>query len=196
MGVFVCEKIGYDRNMIYFITGNAGKLAEAQAIIPEIEGLAVDLPEIQDIDPEAIIKAKLLEAQKHLKKPVACIVEDTSLYMDCLNGLPGPLIKWFLKRIGTDGLAELAQRYNNAIAYAETHIGYMDTAGEIHFFVGRVDGMIVKARGDTGFGWDAIFVPDGHNKTFAEMTSEEKNAISHRRIALDNLRDFLENKSI
>ena len=70
MGVFVCEKIGYDRNMIYFITGNAGKLAEAQAIIPEIEGLAVDLPEIQDIDPEAIIKAKLLEAQKHLKKRI------------------------------------------------------------------------------------------------------------------------------
>ena len=86
---------------LYFITGNKGKLVEVQEIISSVEQLDIDLPEIQDIDAQEIIRAKLEEAQKHHQGQF--IVEDTSLYLDCLNGLPGPLIKWFMKTIGNDG---------------------------------------------------------------------------------------------
>ena len=87
---------------VYFITGNKGKLEEARSILSDIEvdikHIELDLPEIQDISPENIIIAKLEEAFKQ-KTGVCFIVDDTSLHMDCLNGLPGPLAKWFLKTI-------------------------------------------------------------------------------------------------
>ncbi|MBA3733078.1 non-canonical purine NTP pyrophosphatase [Patescibacteria group bacterium] len=91
---------------LYFITGNKGKLAEVQSILGNVEGLDIDIPEIQDIDANKIIKAKLEEAQKHHAGEF--IVEDNSLYLEALNGLPGPLIKWFMKTIGNDGLYKLA----------------------------------------------------------------------------------------
>ena len=87
---------------LYFITGNKNKFAEVKAIIPNVKQLDIDLPEIQEIDAKNIIRAKLLEALRH--KQVEFIVEDTSLHFDCLNGLSGPLIKWFLKIIENDGL--------------------------------------------------------------------------------------------
>ena len=82
---------------LYFITGNKNKFEEVKSILPEIEQLDVDLPEIQDIDAQNIIRFKLLEALRHHAGEF--IVEDTSLYFDCLKGLPGPLIKWFLETI-------------------------------------------------------------------------------------------------
>ena len=82
---------------LYFITGSKGKFAEVQLIIPNLKQLNIDLPEIQELDPKKIIEAKLQSAFEH--RSGEFIVEDTSLYLDCLNGLPGPLIKWFIKTI-------------------------------------------------------------------------------------------------
>ena len=64
----------------------------------------IDLTEIQSVDPKEIIEHKLNEAKKHMKGNL--VVEDTSLYFEALNGLPGPLIKWFLKTVGNEGLAK------------------------------------------------------------------------------------------
>jgi non-canonical purine NTP pyrophosphatase (RdgB/HAM1 family) len=174
--------------MIYFITGNAGKLSEAQSIIPEIEGYDVDLHEIQEIDAHAIIRAKLLEGLKH--RDGELVVEDTSLYFDALNGLPGPLIKWFLKTIGNDGLYNLVEKLGNNKVQAKTLIGYAKNADEIEFFEGIVEGKIVAPVG-TGFGWDPIFKPVGHDKTFGQMDFDEKNAISMRKIAFEKLKEYL-----
>ena len=174
---------------IYFITGNKGKFNEVKSILPEVEQLDIDLPEIQDIDAKEIIREKLIEALKHKRSEF--IVEDTSLYLDCMNGLPGPLIKWFLKTIGNEGLFNLAKKMGNDKAEAKTMIGFAKSPGEIHFFEGSVKGKIVSPKG-TGFGWDPIFQPDGYSKCFGEMGAEEKNAISMRRIALNKLKEFLE----
>lgn len=76
---------------ITFLTGNRSKLQEVQALIPGVEGLDIDLPEIQEIDAHKVVAAKLEEAQKHHRG--ALIVEDTSLYLDVLHELPGPLVK-------------------------------------------------------------------------------------------------------
>jgi len=178
---------------LYFITGNKNKFSEVKAIIPNVEQLDIDLPEIQDIDAKKIIRAKLLEALNY--KQAEFIVEDTSLYFECLNGLPGPLIKWFMKTIGNDGLFNIAEKLGNNKAEAKTIIGYAKNPKEIYYFEGSVEGKIVSPRGKSGFGWDPIFQPEGFSKSFAELTPEEKNKISMRRIALNKLKEFLEVKS-
>jgi len=175
--------------MIYFITGNKNKLAEVKAILPEVEQLDIDLPEIQEIDAKAIIKTKLQEALNHQKGEF--IVEDTSLYLECLNGLPGPLIKWFLKSIGNEGLTRIAEKLGNDKVVAKTFIGYAKSHEEIYFFEGAIAGKIVQQKGTSGFGWDAIFLPDGHSETFAEMNQRKKNKISMRKIAVTRLKEFL-----
>ncbi len=175
---------------IQFITGNVNKFKEVQKFIPNLKQLDIDLPEIQEIDAKEVIKAKLKEAQKHHKGNL--VVEDTSLYLDCLNGLPGPLIKWFEKSIGNEGLYDIAQKYDNYNAIAKTVVGYSDSEGNINFFEGVIEGKIVKPQGNTNFGWDPIFVPNGQEKTFAQMSKEEKNKISMRKFAFEKLRDFLQ----
>jgi non-canonical purine NTP pyrophosphatase (RdgB/HAM1 family) len=175
---------------LHFITGNQGKLKEVQSILGDVVALDIDLVEIQSLDAHEIIRAKLEEARKHHKGKL--IVEDTSLYFDGLNGLPGPLIKWFMKSIGNDGLMKIVQNLDNNRAEAKTVIGYSNASGEVSFFEGSVFGTIVTPRG-TGFGWDPIFMPDGQTKTFGEMTAEEKNSLSMRRLAVEKLREFLVN---
>ncbi len=176
--------------MLYFITGNKNKFEEVKKILPNVSQLDIDLPEIQDIDAQAIIKAKLEEAFNHAEGEF--IVEDTSLYLDCLNGLPGPLIKWFLQAMGNEGLVDMVEKLRNDNAVARTIVGYAKGRDKIEFFEGVVEGKIVSPKATTGFGWDPIFLPDSHEKTFAEMTMEEKNEVSMRRIALDKLKVFLE----
>ena len=174
---------------LYFITGNRNKFEEAKSILSDLKQLDIDLPEIQEIDAHEIIKAKLCEALKHEKGEL--IVEDTSLYLDCLNGLPGPLIKWFLKTIGNEGLVNFVQKLGNDRAQARTIIGYAKNPEEIHFFEGVVRGIIVYPRDGTHFGWDPIFQPEGCTRTFSEMGPDEKNKISMRRMAFDKLKQFL-----
>ncbi len=175
--------------MIYFLTGNKNKFEEVKTILGEVEQLDIDLPEIQEIDAKEIIKAKIQEAFNHQQGEF--LVEDTSLYLDSLNGLPGPLIKWFLKTVGNEGLFNIADKLGNLKAQAKTIIGFTKNNEEIYFFEGEVKGKIVSPRGDNGFGWDKIFEPDGFLKTFAEMSLEEKNEVSMRRIALNKLKEFL-----
>lgn len=175
---------------VHFLTGNPGKLKEIQAIIPEVVGMDIDLPEIQHSDATKIIQAKLTEARQHHSG--AFIVEDTSLYLDALNGLPGPLIKWFLKAMGVEGLHRIAASLENTTAQAKTIIGYATPDGKTNFFEGIIEGTIVAPRGTNGFGWDAIFLPNGHERTFAEMDDEEKNTLSMRRLAAQKLQEYLQ----
>ncbi len=176
---------------VFFITGNAKKMREARDIVPSLQQLDIDLPEVQEIDSQEVIRYKLREAITHVDSG-AVVVEDTSLHMDCLGGLPGPFVKWFLSTIGCGGLYDIAQKRGDMTAQARAVVGYSN--GKItEYFEGTVDGLIVAPRGGESFGWDAIFQPDGCKKTFAEMTIDQKNAISHRRQAFEQLRDFLEN---
>ncbi|MBP9750126.1 MAG: hypothetical protein KBD21_05350 [Candidatus Pacebacteria bacterium] len=110
---------------ITFLTGNAGKFKEAQAILPELVQLDVDLSEIQSLHPREVIVAKLDEARKR-GVAGAIVVEDTSLYIDALGGLPGPLIKWFLNRLKAEGIAELVEKLGKGnTAEARCIVGYL-----------------------------------------------------------------------
>ncbi|MBI2672524.1 RdgB/HAM1 family non-canonical purine NTP pyrophosphatase [Candidatus Woesearchaeota archaeon] len=174
---------------LYFITGNPNKLREVKAIIPDIEGLDISLQEIQSLDPFEIVRHKLMEAQKHHEGNL--IVDDSSLVVKCLNKLPGTLIKFFEESIGLEGIVKIAKLFEDTSATARCIIG-LSYNGKIELFEGKVEGKIVSLKGNNGFGWDKIFVPDGHDKTYAEMPLEEKNKISHRHLALEKLKKYLE----
>lgn len=175
--------------MLYFLTGSKNKVAEIKALLPEVEQLEIELQEIQSLDPHEVLRAKLAEAQK--RHSGACIVEDTSLYFDGMNGLPGPFIKWFLEALGMEGLAKLALSYGGSVV-AKTLIAYVDETGAVEFFEGEAHGRIVLPQGENLFGWDVIFVPDGYTKTYAELGPEEKNSISMRRKAAEKLKEYLD----
>ena len=174
---------------MFFITGNKEKFEEVKLVLPEIEQLDIGLPEIQALDAKEIIKAKLLAAFDHHHGEF--FVEDTGLYLDCLHGFPGPLIKWLMAAVGVEGIFRVTKDAGNFKAAAKVIIGYAKTPDDIHFFEGDVTGTIVAPRGEFGMGWDPIFKPDGHDRTFAQMPREEKNSISMRRIAAEKLKYFL-----
>ncbi|KAK4686133.1 XTP/dITP diphosphohydrolase, partial [Tremellales sp. Uapishka_1] len=177
-----------------FVTGNANKLKEVQAILASgasgltITSQSVDVPEVQGTTQEVAI-AKCRAAAEQLG--TACVTEDTALCFDALNGLPGPYIKDFLANLG---LNTLLQGFPTTSALARCTFAYSAGPGsEPLLFEGETKGHIVPARGPTNFGWDPIFAPvEGGGKTYAEMDGAEKNAISHRYRALEKLRVYLE----
>lgn len=172
--------------ILYFITGNAGKFREINAVVPHIQQLKLDLDEIQSLDPKTVIEYKL--AQAAAQHSGSFIVEDTSLVFNCLNGLPGTMVKWFVDTLGNDGMANLVLRYDDHSAVARCTIGYRHETGETQYFTGEVHGRIVAPRGTVSvFGWNGIFEVEGTGQTFAEMTIEEKNRLSMRGLAAQKL---------
>lgn len=181
------------RMPIQFITGSQHKFQEINAIVGCLEQLKIDLPEIQGVDPKPIIEAKLERAMVDHHREL--IVEDTSLFLQCLPGLPGPLIKWFMQTQGRPGLWRLVDSLGFYEAEARTTIGYTDGSSHVRYFEGSTYGTIVAPRGDSSFGWDPLFVPEeGDGRTYAEMTEAEKNAISHRGKAARAFKAFLDGR--
>jgi inosine triphosphate pyrophosphatase len=180
--------------IIYFITGNKNKLAEATQIIGDIkpfdlQSQHIDLPEYQG-EPDDIAIAKCKEALRILNKPV--LVEDTSLCFNALEGLPGPYIKWFLEKLKPEGLHKMLSSYEDKSAYALCIFAYGEPGQDVRLFHGKTDGTIVEPRGPRNFGWDPIFLPNNQEKTYAELPKEIKNQISHRYKSLKAFKEYLE----
>lgn len=176
--------------MLYFVTSSLNKFNEAKDILKiPMKRIALDLPEIQSLDVTAIVRSKARNAFQKIKKP--CLVEDTGLYLEVLNGFPGALAKWVEHSMGWKKFSDLIQNAKNRRAIAKCAICYYD--GEItKVFMGSILGKIsAKPRGKNNFGWDPIFIPQGETKTFAEMTTQEKNQNSHRSQAFKKLAKFL-----
>ena len=161
------------------VTGNPGKLAEAQRICgPDLESVALELPEIQSLDLEEVLRAKAETAWRALQCPL--IVEETGFEIDALNGFPGPLVKWLLEAVGADGVAGLGHALGNPAATARCALLYRDAERSV-LGEGTVEGrLVLPPRGGAGFGWDPVFVADGESRTFAELSGDEKDALGHR----------------
>lgn len=193
---------------LVFATNNAHKLEEVRSIIGdrfEIKSLDdidchVDIPETADT-----LKGNALQKAQYIKDTYGfdCFADDTGLICTALNGEPGVRSA----RYANDGEHEhdseanmklLLQNLNNKndrSAYFMTVIALL-YRGHTYFFDGIVEGAISKEKhGDGGFGYDPIFVPDGYNKTFAELGTEIKNSISHRARAVAKLNEFLRDQS-
>ncbi len=175
---------------ITFITGNAKKAEELASYLNyPILHKKVDLTEIQSLDIYEIVKHKVSEAYSQIKSPV--LVEDTSLSFSSLGKLPGPLIKWFSQELGNEGLCRILNNFEDRSVVAQVVFGFFD-GKDIKYFEGSMDGIIADSpKGQNGFGWDPIFIPKGFDKTWGEMTPEEKEVKSMRKLALQKLEKFL-----
>ena len=178
---------------IYFATNNEGKLKEAHNILGiEVIGSGLEIDEIQSIDPVEVAVKKARAYYEKLKKPI--FVEDVSVSIKALNGLPGPYIDAFMKTLSNEGIVEVMKGKNNRKVVAQATVVYVSEKGKEEIFTGVVKGTISEKPKGTGFGWDPIFIPKGETKTFGEMTLDEKNRYSMRAKALKKFKEWLEGK--
>lgn len=168
------------------VTGNAGKLAEARRLSTfRMDAEPIDLPELQSLSLEEVVRAKADEAWRRLQRPL--VVEETGLELRALNGFPGPLVKWMLKSIGAAGIARVAQAAGDSTATARCLLLFRDAERTV-LAEGSTSGeLVLPARGEHGFGWDPVFQPVESKRTYGEMEAAEKDAISHRGRAWRNL---------
>lgn len=187
---------------LVFATNNAHKLAEVQAVLgggyalatPRDCGICEEIPETQPtLEGNALQKARYIFE----RTSAACFADDTGLEVDALGGAPGV----HSARYATDGhdfAANTALLLRNLRGVADrrarfrTVIALIEADGTERLFEGRVEGVIAETpAGCGGFGYDPVFRPEGFDRTFAEMTAAEKNAISHRGRAVAALADYL-----
>ena len=177
---------------ITFVTSNKDKVRETEQILQmKLQVEDIDLDEIQGLDLEKVALHKLDQAYKRVKKPV--IIDDVSVVIHAWNNFPGPLIKWVLQ--ASHGVPEMLLKMlageKHRAATATLAIGFHDGKTRKIFYGEIVGNIGYKIEGENGFGWDKVFIPKGYKKTLASMSVDEKNDISHRRRALDQLKDFL-----
>lgn len=177
---------------LLFASSNKNKYREAKEILAEfgikLGFLRFSPIEIQSDSIREIAKQKVFDAYKKCK--FAVIVEDDGLFIDSLGGFPGPYSSYVFKTIGNVGIINLVKKKRSAdfvsvIAFCDLHKKPM-------LFEGKTKGKIsTKPRGK-GWGYDPIFIPDGKNKTYAEMS--QKNMISHRYNALKKFAKWYSDK--
>lgn len=188
--------------MVTFVTTNPGKVHEAREYLDApVEQRSFDYLEPQADDLVTVAAHGAREAYKQFEEPV--IVDDSGLTIEVLGGFPGPYSSYVEEKLGIERVWELVAEEDNRAAAFRGVVAYCDgqsfeatdqqvSKGEIpvKLFDGVVPGRIVAPRGDGGFGFDPIFEYDG--KTFAELSTEEKNAISHRGRALAKFAEWYE----
>ena len=171
---------------ITFITGNGAKAKYlADYFHFPVEHMKLDLKEIQSLDTTEIAIDKAQRAFEIVKSAV--LVEDVSLVFEALGKLPGPLVKWFYETLGNDGMCRLADQLGNRKATAQVVFALRDENGVHTFEYSRAGTIAPKPRGEIGFGWDPIFIPEGSTNTLSEMTDDEKHESSMRKVALEKL---------
>ncbi len=175
---------------ITFITGNKGKARQLEDYLnTKVVNKNLELFEIQSLNVEEVIHQKLNDAYAQIMSPI--IVDDVSLVITAMGKLPGPFIKYFLEELGTDGICKMVALSNEKKAIAKVCIGYKDSKG-MRIFSGEIKGVIAnEPKGEGGFGWDSLFIPDGYTQTRASMSDADYDATSPRKTALNKLEKYL-----
>ncbi len=173
-----------------FVTGNINKKEYLEKLLGlKIKNQKVDLDEIQSLELADIVTHKVKQAYSVLQVPV--LVEDVSLEFEDLNGLPGPFIKFFIENISFEKICTMISENRKAVARCV--FGYYD-GKNLKLFEGKLNGKIAKeARGENGFGWDKIFIPDGYEITRAEMNEVDIYETYLQIKPIEEVKKFLEN---
>lgn len=191
------------KRKLVFATNNAHKLEEVAAILGEkIElfslndiGCHTDIPETAaTLEGNALLKSSFIFKNYGLD----CFADDTGLEVEALDGAPGVYSARYAGGEGHDSQANMLKLLRdlegkeNRKAQFRTAISLI-LDGKEYLFEGVIKGKIIKEkRGDSGFGYDPIFKPEGYDKTFAELGNDIKNKISHRALAVQKLCEFLQ----
>ena len=194
------NKLSLVRNSVedlVFISGNQAKIDYLRKWLGyEVPHQKLNLEEIQSLDPHVVIEHKAREAYALIGKTV--LVEDVRFSFSAFGGkLPGTLVKWFLEESGTDGLIKMLKGFDDRRATAGITYGIFD--GEsLYTFDAEVTGTVPEQPRTSEYSgwhssksWNSIFIPNGSDKTYAEMTDEELQPFSHRYKAIVQLQEFL-----
>lgn len=192
------------KNLV-FATGNSHKLQEVQGLFKEGFALSClkdvniteEIPETAD----NLVDNALQKAWYVYKKcGIPCFADDTGLEVEALNGAPGVYSARYAGEQKDSKLNMLLLLKNmngkeNRNARFRTIIAYIDENAQEHIFEGEIRGKIIEnMTGENGFGYDPIFVPEGYDKTFAQLSSETKNKISHRARAMEKFLSYINSK--
>lgn len=192
------------RNLV-FATGNSHKLQEVQGLFKEGFALSClkdvniteEIPETAD----NLVDNALQKAWYVYKKcGIPCFADDTGLEVEALDGAPGVYSARYAGEQKDSKLNMLLLLKNmtgkeNRNARFRTIIAYIDENAQEHIFEGEIRGKIIEnMAGENGFGYDPIFVPEGYDKTFAQLSSETKNKISHRARAMEKFLSYINSK--
>ncbi|MEM0232671.1 MAG: XTP/dITP diphosphatase [Candidatus Nezhaarchaeales archaeon] len=178
---------------IAYVTNNPDKARESVFILREmgieVEVVQAKILEIQSDDISEVARFRAKEAYRQLRRPV--IVEDAGLFIDALNGFPGPYSSYVFKTIGINGVLKLMEKVERRDATFKSVVAFHDGKG-VRTFVGYVKGKISLEPRGCSWGFDPIFEPKGLNGlTYAQLPPEVKNRVSHRRKALEKLAHYL-----
>ena len=178
-----------DKAEILFATGNSHKFREAKAVLAK-SGVRIRMLQTPKVEIQHTrLKAIAVFAAKSLsrRRDRVIMVEDSGLFVENLNGFPGPYSSFVFQTIGCEGILRLMQGNSNREANFKSVVATLLPNGDCKAFKGRVQGSISKrAAGTQGFGFDPIFVPSGRSATFAQIDEESKNKLSHRARALEH----------
>lgn len=187
--------------VVFFATGNIHKFNEVRSAISQ-HGITIGMLKIKGVEIQSdqlneIAATSAINAFKRCRLPV--IVEDAGLFIDSLNGFPGPYAAYAFKTLGNSGIIKLLDNVENRKATFKSSIAYCDgESGKVVCFEGQVVGKIAlqekTENTDSAFGFDPIFIPDGSKKTFAQMTLDEKNLFSHRAKAVNKFALWYKNQ--
>ena len=191
------------KRKLVFATNKAHKLEEVAAILgDQVEllslndiGCQADIPETAEtLEGNALLKSSYIYKNYHLD----CFADDTGLEVETLNGAPGVYSARYAGGEGHDAQANMLKLLHeldgkeNRKAQFRTAISLI-LDGKEYLFEGVIKGEIIKEkRGDSGFGYDPVFMPEGYDRTFAELGNDIKNQISHRALAVQKLCEFLQ----
>ena len=177
---------------VTFITGNPSKAAYlARYLGFPVAHQAVELEEIQSLDLQAIVAHKVKQAYGIVGKPV--LVEDVSLSFHALGELPGPFIRFYVETVPFETICRMLDGFPRD-ATARCVFGYYD-GQTLVFFEGALRGAIAKhPSSKKGFGWDAIFIPDGYTKTRAELSEKDDQKTYLQLKPFDQIKQFLRDR--
>lgn len=144
----------------------------------------MDLPEIQSLDMEEVLRAKAWHAWESAQRPhiphLQVVVEETGLELAAMNGFPGPLVKWMLAAVGAEGIARAALALGDSRAKAVCLLLWTDGERTVLARGETAGDLVLPPRGANGFGWDPVFRPAGSALTYGELADEEKDRLGHR----------------
>ncbi len=183
--------------MLLFATSNLNKFAEIKEIFSQkttirLDHLNISLLEIQSTSLEEVAIFSLKECVKIIGN-TSVFVEDTGLFIECLNGFPGPYSAFIINTIGLNGILTLLNGKENRKAVFQSCIA-LKFENKIKTFSGQIKGKISRHKSNSGWGYDPIFIPECNGiRTFGEL-GQEKNTISHRFLATMKLIKYLNSK--
>lgn len=172
-----------EKRPLYFASYSSDKFEEYRFLVgsyADLKWFRLTIEEIKTLDFDVMVRRKIQIVKQHLPYS-PFLVEQTGIVIHAWQKLPGPTTGLFMETVGNGGICQMMQGFKHREATAVTYLGYHSEDGVVDVFLGEVHGRIApEPKGDQAYGWASIFIPDGYEQTYAEMSFERRIDISTR----------------